>query len=130
MVSGRSKGKELGFPTANINYLYQISPSNGIYAGWVKIEGDSIWREAAISTGIRPHYNGVKKILEVHLLFFSGNLYKKRLRVAFIEKVRDELKFDSEKDLIKQMEKDCKFIKDILKSKYIINDNEGNNERL
>ena len=38
-----------------------------------------------------------KKILEVHLLFFSGNLYQKRLRVAFIKKIRDELKFESEK---------------------------------
>ena len=129
VISGKSKGRELGFPTANLNYLYQISPANGIYAGWAKIEGENIWREAAISSGIRPHYHGVKKILEVHLLFFSGNLYQRRLRVAFIKKIRDELKFDDEKTLIKQMEKDCKSVKNILQKKSIINDNEGHNER-
>ena len=129
VISGKSKGRELGFPTANLNYLYLISPANGIYAGWAKIEGENIWREAAISSGIRPHYNGVKKNLEVHLLFFSGNLYQRRLRVAFIKKIRDELKFDDEKTLIKQMEKDCKSVKNILQKKSIINDNEGHNER-
>ena len=76
-----AKGRELGFPTANINYNYQISPANGIYAGWAKVEGDNIWRKAAISTGTRPHYRGTDKILEVHLLSFSGNLHQKRLRV-------------------------------------------------
>ena len=130
VVEGKSLGKKLGFPTANINYLYQISPSNGIYAGWVKVEGESIWREAAISTGTRPHYNGIKNILEVHLLFFSGNLYKKRLRVAFIEKIRDEMKFSDDNSLIEQMKADCEFIKNILKNKKIEYDNEGNDERL
>jgi len=130
VISGRAKGRELGYPTANINYLYQIPPANGIYAGWVKIEGESKWREAAISSGVRPHYNGVKKILEVHLLFFSGNLYEKRLRVAFIEKIRDEKKFENEKDLVREMKKDCEYIKNILKKKYIENDNVGHNGRL
>ena len=129
VTSGRAKGRELGYPTANINYLYQISPANGIYAGWAKIEGENIWREAAISSGVRPHYSGKKKILEVHLLFFSGNLYEKRLRVAFIEKIRDEKKFKNENDLIRQMKKDCEYIKNILKKKYIKNDNLGNNGR-
>ncbi len=125
VVKGRTKGRELGYPTANINYTYQIAPSNGIYAAWVKIEDEDIWRAAAISTGTRPHYNGKKKILEVHLLLFSGNLYQKRLRVAFIKKIRDELKFESESGLIKQMEKDCKSIQIILKNKYIKMDNLG-----
>ncbi len=125
VVKGRTKGRELGYPTANLNYSYQITPSNGIYAGFVKIEGENIWRPAAISTGIRPHYNGKKQILEVHLLLFSGNLYQKRLRVAFIKKIRDELKFESESELIQQMEKDCKSVKIILKNKNIIMDNLG-----
>ncbi len=125
VVPGRSKGRELGFPTANLNYSYQISPSNGIYAGWVKLEGESIWRMGAISSGTRPHYKGIKKILEVHLLFFSDNLYKRRLRVAFIEKIRDELVFDNEKSLIDQMQKDCQIIKRVLKKKLIYKDNQG-----
>ncbi|MEC8100041.1 MAG: riboflavin kinase, partial [Pseudomonadota bacterium] len=125
VIKGNAKGRELGFPTANLSYIYQISPSNGIYAGWVQVEGEKIWRQAAISTGRRPHYNGVKLVLEVHILFFSGNLYQKRLRVAFVQKIRGEQKFDSEEGLINQMKNDCQNIKNILKKKYITNDNTG-----
>ena len=56
---------------------------------------------------------------------FSGNLYQKRLRVAFIKKIRDELKFENENALVKQMEKDCKSVQIILNNKYIENDNRG-----
>ena len=52
VVEGKSLGKKLGFPTANINYLYQISPSNGIYAGWVKVDGESVWREQLYLRGL------------------------------------------------------------------------------
>ena len=128
VVKGRAKGRELGFPTANINYSYQISPDNGIYAGWVKIEGEKEWRQAAISTGFRPHYDGETKILEVHILFFSANLYQKSIRVAFVKKIRDERKFDNEEKLILQMNQDCKTIQNILNKNYIINDNEGTYE--
>lgn len=130
VISGRAKGRELGFPTANINYNYQICPANGIYAGWAKVEGDNIWRKAAISTGTRPHYRGTDKILEVHLLSFSGNLYQKRLRVAFIKKVRDEQKFKNEEELKNKMQEDCHSIKNILEKEHIINDNNGNNAGL
>ncbi|MDC3023866.1 bifunctional riboflavin kinase/FAD synthetase [Alphaproteobacteria bacterium] len=125
VLKGRAIGRELGYPTANLHYLYQISPSNGIYASWVKIEGEKKWRKAVISTGYRPHYEGKKKILEVHLLLYSGNLYQKRLRVAFVEKIRDELKFESDASLVKQMDKDCKTVLAILKSKNIEKDNQG-----
>ena len=125
VIKGRSVGRELGYPTANLNYTYQIAPANGIYAAWIKIEGENSWRQAAISTGTRPHYGGTKKILEVHLLFFSGNLYHKRLRIAFIKKIRDELKFENESALVQQMDKDCKSVQIILKNKYIENDNQG-----
>ena len=106
VVKGKAKGRELGFPTANIEYLYQIAPSNGIYASWIKIENEKIWRMAAISTGTRPQFNGKEKILEVHIIDFNGILYQKRLRVAFIKKIRNELVFDTEEDLIKQMNED------------------------
>ena len=114
VVKGKAKGRELGFPTANIEYLYQIAPSNGIYACWVKIENDKIWRMGAISTGTRPQFNGIEKILEVHIIDFNGILYQKRLRVAFVKKIRNELVFDTEENLIKQMNEDCKLIKNVL----------------
>lgn len=114
VVKGKAKGRELGFPTANIKYLHQIAPSNGIYACLVKVGNDREWRMAAISTGTRPQYKGEEKILEAHILDFTGNLYQKRLRVAFIKKIRNEEIFDSEVGLIKQMQVDCKLIKNFL----------------
>ena len=125
VVKGEARGRLLGYPTANINYNYQISPANGIYACWVQIEKESVWRMAAISSGTRPHYNGIKKILEVHILDFKDDIYTKTLRVAFIKKIRDEEKFEDEKELILQMKKDCISVKNILQKKSIKYNNEG-----
>ena len=116
VVRGKAKGRELGFPTANIEYLYQIAPSNGIYACLVKVGNDKKWQMAAISTGTRPQYKGEEKILEAHILDFTGNLYEKRLKVAFVKKIRNEEVFDSEEGLIKQMQADCTLIR-----KFLIN---------
>ncbi len=124
VISGRAKGRELGFPTANLIYLYQISPENGIYACWVKIGNEKNWKQAAVSTGIRPQYNGNEKILEVHILEYNGNLYQKRLRIAFIKKIRNEEVFESENKLIKQMKQDCVCVRKILE-KYEIKNNNG-----
>ena len=126
VVKGKAKGRELGFPTANLTYSYQISPANGVYACWVRIENESKWRKAAISSGTRPQYNGVEKILEVHLLNYNGNLYQKRLRVAFVQKIRSELVFETESKLIEQMKLDCSEIKIILENNKIMKNNESN----
>ncbi len=125
VVEGEARGRLLGYPTANINYDYQISPSNGIYACWIKIEKEDIWRMAAISSGIRPHYSGKKKILEIHIINFSGNLYRKRLRVAFVKKIRNEEKFRNEEELILKMGTDCKEVVTVLNENILKNDNEG-----
>ena len=123
VVRGEARGRNLGFPTANLKYLDQISPSRGIYATWVKIQGEKIWRMGAVSTGIRPHYEGKEEILEVYVINFSGNLYEKRIRVAFVKKIRDEEKFISEKELIRKMHDDCLKTKNILKMNIILNNN-------
>ena len=119
VTRGAAKGRDLGFPTANVKYTYQLAPSNGIYACWAKIENDQDWRMAAVSTGYRPQFNGKEKLLEVHFLKFSCNVYHKRIRVVFVKKIREEQVFDSENQLINQMNKDCKTIEDILKQEVI-----------
>ncbi|MAJ24354.1 MAG: hypothetical protein CMP36_02470 [Rickettsiales bacterium] len=125
VVKGKSLGRLLGFPTANIKYLYQIAPQKGIYACWVKIEGEKCWRMSAVSTGVRPHYNGTEEILEVYVFNYSGNLYQKRITVSFVRKIRGEEKFNNELDLINQMKKDCINIKDILEKNEINYKNES-----
>ena len=114
VIKGKALGRKLGFPTANIKYLYQISPQKGIYACWIQIQGEKKFRMSAASTGTRPHYNGKEEILEVFIFNYSGNLYQKRIKVLFVEKIRNEEKFSSDKNLINRMEKDCEEIKRIL----------------
>ena len=114
VIKGNALGRKLGFPTANLKYLYQISPQKGIYACWVHIQGEKNLRMSAVSTGTRPHYEGKEEILEVYIFNYSGNLYQKRIKVLFVEKIRNEEKFSSDKDLINRMKKDCEEIKRIL----------------
>ena len=129
VISGRAKGRELGFPTANINYNYQICPANGIYADGQR------WKE--ITFGERQQFQLVQDRTIEELIKFLKYIYylflvtctKKRLRVAFIKKVRDEQKFKNEKELKNKMQEDCHSIKNILEKEHIINDNNGNNTR-
>ena len=78
---------------------------------------------SAASSGIRPHYNGKEEILEVYIFNYSGNLYQKRIKVAFIEKIRNEQKFNTDQDLIVRMKKDCEHIKEILTKTEILDSN-------
>ena len=114
VIRGNALGRTLGFPTANLKYLYQISPQKGIYACWTQIEGEKIWRMSAASSGTRPHYDGKEEVLEVFIFNYSGNLYQKRIKVSFVEKIRNEEKFSSDESLIKRMKMDCEQIKEIL----------------
>ena len=114
VVRGNALGRTLGFPTANLKYLYQISPQKGIYACWTKIEGENMWRMSAVSSGTRPHYDGKEEVLEVYIFNYNGNLYQKRIKVAFVERIRNEEIFSSDEDLISRMKKDCEQIKEIL----------------
>ena len=84
--------------------------------GLVNIEGEKLWRHSAVSTGTRPHYDGKKEILEVYIFNYSGNLYQKRIKVSFVDKIRNEEKFNSEQELINKMKEDCSKIKNILKN--------------
>lgn len=123
VVRGNALGRTLGFPTANLKYMYQISPQRGIYACWTQIEGETKWRMSAASSGIRPHYGGKEEILEVYIFNYNGNLYQKRIKVAFVEKIRNEEKFNSDQDLIVRMKKDCEHIKEILTKTEVLDNN-------
>jgi len=101
-------GPELGFPTANVGVHPGMAlPSEGIYAGWYT-RPDGTRHEAAISLGHRPtfHPEGAPPLLEAHILDFNGDLYGEIGRVAFVERLRDELQFDSVDDLVAQMGRD------------------------
>jgi riboflavin kinase/FMN adenylyltransferase len=98
---GDQRGRELGYPTANVAIPVDIlMPAPGIYAGWY----DGV-RAAAISLGRRPTFKegGAPVVLEAYLLDFAGDLYGQPARVSFVSRLRDEERYDSVDDLLRQM---------------------------
>jgi len=123
IIPGRGKGKQLGFPTANMKTPPQIVPAEGVYAGFVEI-GDSFEKictakekiPAVFSIGrITTHGAGQPLLIEAHLLIEDvGSLYGKWMAMDFVKRIRGQIKFDGEAQLAGQIAKDCKRAKKIL----------------
>ncbi len=89
VVHGAKRGRELGFPTANIHMRHERPALTGVYA--VKLDG----LNSVANLGVRPTIAGVPKLLlEVHILDFNGDLYGRHVHVEFLHKIREEMKFD------------------------------------
>ena len=101
VVAGDARGGTLGFPTANLRPEPGVLvPGYGIYAG--AADG----RRAAISIGTNPHYGGGERRIEAFLLDFAGDLYGERLRLELWQRLRDEQAFESEAELVAQIDRD------------------------
>jgi riboflavin kinase/FMN adenylyltransferase len=109
---GSGRGRELGFPTANLKPSRDFLLPDGVYAGFAKFAGRIY--EAAINIGKGPTLTGVNRRIEVHLFDFQGDLYRRQLEVHFWEKIREERKFSGEQELIDQIRQDILRIGDIL----------------
>ena len=108
VVQGDQRGRELGFPTANVAVPEEIClPADGIYAGEY-CGPDGVRRPPAISLGRRPTFyeDAEHSLLEAHLLDFDGDLYGQPAAVRFVERLRGEQRFDSVDALVEQMGKD------------------------
>jgi len=123
VVPGRGRGKRLGFATANIAPVEQITPAEGVYAGTVAVAQTKaeICRAdaktpAAVSIGRSRTYGpGNPLLVEVHIFEGKiGDLKGKFLAMDFVERIRDQKKFDNEKELAEQIAKDCKKVKQML----------------
>jgi riboflavin kinase/FMN adenylyltransferase len=105
---GRKIGREIGFPTANIHMFHKRPALKGVFA--VKLGG----LYGVANLGLRPTFlNDSLLSLEVHLFNFDQNIYGKHVRVEFVEKLRDEAKFNSVEDLKQQIQEDIKKAKEI-----------------
>jgi riboflavin kinase/FMN adenylyltransferase len=112
VVSGKGRGVGLGFPTANIEPEKELLPPQGIYAAFVDAEGKRYL--SALNIGEKPTFSDYTFTFEVYLLDFSGDLRGKRLNTAFVEKIRDIIKFDSPEKLKKQIAADVEKARSIL----------------
>jgi riboflavin kinase/FMN adenylyltransferase len=110
VVKGHKKGRTIGFPTANISVENpdKIIPKEGVYTAQVNIANK--WHLGMMNIGTNPTVNGQQQSIELHIINWSGNVYDQRLQVALLDRVRDEVKFDSMADLQLQLEKDKDFI--------------------
>lgn len=116
VAHGDARGRELGFPTANVSVPGSILlPADGIYAGWFE-RPDGTVHGTAISLGRRPTFyeTADASLLEAHLLDFSGDLYDEHVAVRFVDRIRGEEKFDSVEALTAQIERDCDVARDLL----------------
>jgi riboflavin kinase/FMN adenylyltransferase len=95
VVQGDRRGKELGFPTANLAVQDDLLvPPDGVYAG------SALGHPAAVSIGTNPHFGGAERRVEAYLLGFDGDLYGDRLVVELWERLRDQAAFESETELV------------------------------
>ena len=95
VVRGDARGRELGFPTANLDVPADLLvPPDGVYAGAAR------GRQAAISIGTNPHFDGIERRVEAHLLDFDGDLYGERLVVELWSPIREQRRFDSLDELV------------------------------
>ena len=116
VVTGDKRGRTLGFPTANIEVgPDMVVPGNGIYATLAFVDGER--HMAATSIGTRPTFDGKGRTIEAFLLEFDSNLYNRKLRLEFVQRLRDELKFDSVDALLEQMELDVEQTRRLLAAK-------------
>ncbi|MGV6804251.1 MAG: bifunctional riboflavin kinase/FAD synthetase [Ruegeria sp.] len=116
VIGGEQRGRELGFPTANMSIEGIHRPRFGVYAVLVDVLNGphkGSYRGAA-SVGVRPMFNGEVPNIETFLFDFSGDLYGATLSVGLIEFLRPEMKFDDLKGLVAQMDKDCSRARDVL----------------
>jgi riboflavin kinase/FMN adenylyltransferase len=114
VIKGSSRGKKLGYPTANIKYDCDVLPPTGVYAVHVKIGSKKF--SGMANLGCRPSFKGDNRIhLEVHVFNFNRNIYGQNIVVEFIKKIRNEKKFLSKEALISQIQQDESTVRRLLK---------------
>ena len=114
VIHGEKRGRKLGYPTANIN-VCEFWPINGIFLVEVDINGFD-QKYGLASYGNKPTFSGRENTLEVFIFDHNQEIYGKEIKIVFLEKIRDQVKFTSEQELIKQMDNDYQKALKILKN--------------
>ncbi len=104
VTSGAGRGRTLGFPTANIASDRAVLVARGVYRGRVEVDGRP--HSAVVNVGVRPTFGETTLAVEAHILDFAGDLYGRRVRLDFLERLRDEMRFPSVEDLKAQVSRD------------------------
>ena len=113
---GEHVGTQLGFPTANLVPVdeKQLIPAAGAYAVKVRMENSVEWKHGMMNIGMRPTFDGHKRTLEVHIFRLNEDLYGQQLLVSFVERLREEQRFENVETLINQLQQDAVLAEQIL----------------
>ncbi len=114
VVPGAQRGRQIGFPTANIkiNDPLKLIPADGVYA--VRVILDNKLYQGMLNIGNRPTVDGAQHAIEVHILDFKGNLYDHPIRIKMVERIRPEKRFADMNELREQLVKDRQLAQKIL----------------
>lgn len=113
VVHGDKRGREIGFPTANLRPPdRKVIPANGVYACVAVLDGHR--HEAAVNVGVRPTFGGGERLVEAYLLDFDEEIYGRPLTIEFVGRLRPELAFDDVDELVSQMHRDVAEARKIL----------------
>jgi riboflavin kinase/FMN adenylyltransferase len=115
VIHGDGRGRKINIPTANIEVPEdKLLPANGVYACWVWVDGQK--HLAVTNVGIRPTFksNELSENIETHILDFDQNLYGEEIKLEFVSRLRNEMKFSSVEALVTQITKDIARAREIL----------------
>lgn len=115
---GNKVGRTIGFPTANVDYGNSFLPSNGVYVVTIEINNETFYGVANIGNNPTVNFSRFKK-LEVFILDYNEIIYDTKVKVNFIDKIRDELKFNSVAELIEAIKNDENVVRLLIKNKKI-----------
>ncbi len=118
VVPGEQRGRELGFPTANLETEKEQLPARGVYA--VKVRYAQQEFNGVVNIGCRPTFGAGETTIEVHLIDFTGRLYAESLRIYFVERLRGEMTFSGPKQLAEAIEQDVLRARQILESSQVV----------
>ena len=112
IVEGEKRGREIGFPTANLDTQWELLPKPGVYATISWLRGSRY--KSITNVGFRPTFGKNKLLIESHLFDFSDTVYGEEIKVEFYQRLRDEKKFKGVENLIAQIKLDIEEVKNIL----------------
>jgi riboflavin kinase/FMN adenylyltransferase len=110
---GRGRGRQLGFPTANVVPRTEVLPLDGIYASIMQV-GERKWHSVT-SVGLNPTFGAGPRTVESYIFDFDGDLYDQAVKLFFVERIREEKKFSSVEPLVEQIKRDVSSAQEILR---------------
>jgi riboflavin kinase/FMN adenylyltransferase len=120
VVHGDARGREIGFPTANIEVpSARAIPGDGVYAGWLDVRGE--WHQAGISVGTNPHFEGTQRRIEAHALDVPAgfNIYGESAGITFVQRLRGQQVYAGLDELVSAIDADVQQVRTLLAARAV-----------